>query len=236
MVSSFLLTYPMATTRSPSPCRSIDDLLAPDPSRAALKGEHAVWSSDLRVQVDGTVTGRVVDSKGSPVANATVFMHVQQDTGPTRETVFGLGRTSPAGEYTFRGVPPGTYTVTLDQPYAPTYARSYAGVDELVLGWAERLELAPMVAMRRADVQVAGTVVDAAGRPVEMPFHVAVLGPRGPYPGSGSWVASDASGRFRLRLTPGMRYRFTIVDYVDDIFVVHDVLVDGSPISLVLRP
>jgi hypothetical protein len=79
-------------------------------------------------------------------------------------------------------------------------------------------------------------VVDAGGQPLPGEFHVAVLGPWGPYPSSGSWESADASGRFRIRLIRGRRYRFIVPSGAGDRTTTLDILIDGSPLRLALAP
>lgn len=131
-------------------------------------------------------------------------------------------------------MPPGTYVVTIDEPFSPAYARTLDGGDELVVGYAERLELAPLVATRGTTILVEGLLVDSSGRPVESAFRVEVLGSFGPYPRSGSTEESDASGRFRLRLFRGIRYRFSFPGPDDAALVTVDYVADGTPIRLVV--
>ncbi len=210
-------------------------LRAPKPATARLTGAHAVWNWDFGADVDGVVTGVVVDADGRPVGSAPIYLHAGPRAGDAADHPYWIGRSAADGRYEFRGVPPGYYVVTLDEPFVPALAHTLDGAGEFVVGYAERLELAPVVATRGSTIQVAGLVVDAGGQPVESEFRVEVLGPLGPYPKSGSSEASDASGRFSLRLLRGFRYRFTTTDESGTRRATTDVVADGSPVRLV-RP
>lgn len=191
-----------------------------------------MWSWDLRAEVDGVVTGKVVDVAGRAVA-APVFLHAHPCSNDPADLAYWTGKSDGAGRYEFRGVPPGAYVVTIDKPFTPAYARSVEGGDELVVGHAERLELAPLVATRGPTILVEGLLVDAGGRPVESAFRVEVLGALGPYPKSGATAESDTSGRFRLRLFRRLRYRFSLFVPSDAASATVDYVVDGTPIRLV---
>ncbi|MBP7779184.1 MAG: carboxypeptidase regulatory-like domain-containing protein [Acidobacteria bacterium] len=209
-------------------------LLTPKPSTATLAGAHALWTRDFRAEVDGFVTGAVVDEGGRAVGGAPIFLDAQPRSSDPADLAFWIGKTDGEGRYEFRGVPPGYYVVTIDEPFAPAYARTADGAEELTVGFADRLELAPLVAMRGATVPIGGVVVDATGRPVESTIHVEILGPLGPYPRSGSMEESDAAGRFRLRLIRGRRYRFTAIDSGEARQATTEVVADGLPIRIVL--
>lgn len=209
-------------------------LLAPTPLKATLAGAHAVWDGDFRVEVDGIVAGVVVDVDGRAVSGAPVFLHARPRSSDPADLAYWVGKSDGEGRYEFRGVPPGYYVVTIDEPFAPAYARTVDGGDELVVGHAERLELAPVVATRGTTVKVEGLVVDASGQPVESAFRVEALGSLGPYPRSGSTEVSDANGRFSLRLFRGIRYRFSPFGPDDEAAVTVDYVADGTPVRLVV--
>jgi hypothetical protein len=66
----------------------------------------ATTASALRAEATSDITGKVSDPQGLPVANARVGLMSSEGAG-TRETT-----TSENGEFAFRGVTPGTYTLT----------------------------------------------------------------------------------------------------------------------------
>lgn len=210
-------------------------LVSPAPRKAMLTGPHAVSTWDFMARVDGRVTGVVVDVRRRPVAKETVYLHVAPGADAVAEHPFWLAQTGADGRYAFGGVPPGNYIATLGRTFEPAYARTAAGSEELRVGFAEQLELVPVVARVGTDVVVEGRVVDGDGQPVSTGFRVEVLGPRGPYPRSASEEDTLSDGRFRLRLLRDVRYRFTTTDETRSRRATIDVVADGSPIRLV-RP
>jgi hypothetical protein len=74
--------------------------------------------------VNGSLLGTIMDSSGGTVPNAKVTI-TETQTGVSRTT-----NTNESGNYTFSDLPPGTYTVTAEQPGFKRASRS--GVDVLV--------------------------------------------------------------------------------------------------------
>lgn len=85
--------------------------------------------------VTGEVRGLVLDSSSLPVAGATVVV-TAQETGFRRRTQAGDD-----GQYSVRGLPPGTYTIRIEAPgFAPMNRQPFAlSVGQVV---SERFELA----------------------------------------------------------------------------------------------
>src|SRR5882672_5406361 len=74
--------------------------------------------------VNATLLGTVTDSSGGVVANAKITIS-ETNTGANR-----VGSTNESGNYTFPNLPPGTYSVTAEQPGFKKI--THAGVDVLV--------------------------------------------------------------------------------------------------------
>ena len=208
-------------------------LVAPAPFKARLSGSHAIIAWDVRVEVAGRVSGVVVDETRQPVAGAAVYLNRVQDGRVIDDGPYWRGTSAADGRYAFEGVPPGQYVATIGRPYAPTHARAHLGGDSLILGFADAVELQPMVATVGATILVDGTVRGQDGRLLETEFQVAVVGPFGLYPRSESWEATNKDGRFRLRLLRGVRHRFTTVDKFGLERLVCEAVVDGTPVHLV---
>lgn len=208
-------------------------LVAPAPFKARLSGAHAITAWDVRVEVAGRVSGVVVDDTRQPVAGASVYLNVVQDGFVIDDGPYWRGTSAADGRYAFEGVPPGQYVATIGRPYAPTHARAQLGGDTVVLGFADAVELQPLVAVAGETILVDGTVRGRDGRPLETEFHVEVVGPFGLYPRSGSWEVTNKDGRFRLRLLRGVRHRFTTVDKDGRERLVFDAVADGTPVHLV---
>ncbi len=210
-------------------------LLVPTPATATIAGAHALWSWDFRAEVDGVVTGAVVGGDGRAVSGAPVFLHARPSSDDRADLAYWIGKSDGVGRYEFRSVPPGRYVVTIGEPFAPAYAPTDGGAAELIVGFADRLELAPLVAVRGTPILVEGVVIDRGGRAVASAMLVEIIGPLGPYPKSGSHEESDSAGRFRLRLIRGARYRFTVVDANGNRPTMIEAVADGSPVRLVLQ-
>ena len=208
-------------------------LVAPAPFKARLSGAHAITAWDVRVEVAGRVSGVVVDDTRQPVSGASVYLNMVQDGRVIDDGPYWRGTSAADGQYAFEGVPPGQYVATIGRPYAPAHARAHLGGDSVILGFADAVELQPMVASVGATILVDGTVRGQDGRLLETEFHVAVVGPFGLYPRSGSWEVTNKDGRFRLRLLRGVRYRFTSVDKDGRERLVFDAVADGTPVHLV---
>jgi hypothetical protein len=90
-------------------------------------------STPVRGQaVNATLLGTVTDSSGAAVANVKVTI-TETNTGITR-----FSQTNDSGNYVFPDLPPGTYTVTSEQPGFKRESR--AGID-LIVNSTERVDL-----------------------------------------------------------------------------------------------
>jgi hypothetical protein len=201
---------------------------------ALLIGDHAAASADLHASVTGTVNGRVVDEGGQPVLNATLRLTVAPSAGDPDGSPYWLAVTDGAGRYTASGVPPGRYLLTLGKPFAYAHGATLAGATEVTIGWAEQVEMQPIVARAAETIVVDGLLLGAAGQPVEGGVYVEAIGPHGPFPMSGSAEEAGRDGHFRLRLLRGVRYRFTVPDAGGAAAVVHEQVIDGTPVRIVL--
>lgn len=207
---------------------------APASVTATLQGPQAGAIADSYVAIDGAVRGRVTDEDGQPRPNLQVYLHVAPSVGVADDHTFALARSTADGSFVFRGVPPGRYVVTLQDRYLPVYAESaQTGDPEIVLGWAEAIDLAPIVARDATTVLVEGVVTDAQGRAVNAGLDIEVIGAHGIYPKSSSNEAA-VSGAFVVRLTPGLTYRFTFTASASARHV-EERVVTGAPLVFVVR-
>ncbi len=199
-----------------------------------LLGDHAAASVDLLADVAGTVGGRVIDEHGRPVAKQLLWLTVATSTGDPNRSHYWLATTDADGRYTATNVRPGRYLLTLGEPYVYAHGETLGGDAEIVVGWAEHVELRPLVARVAETISVEGLLTDAAGQPVEDGIFVEAVGPHGPYPSSTSIEETGPDGRFRFRLMRGVRYRLTVSGGAGVAAVVRDYVADGTPIRLVL--
>lgn len=112
----------------------------------------------LKENVPGTLTGRVLDAAGRPIAGAKASLaEWVYDSGTGRGQVV----TDAQGRYTFAALWPNSrYSVHAE---ADGYGYAWTQLDELRPG--QTAEVAPLV-LETADQSVAGRVVDAKGAPV----------------------------------------------------------------------
>lgn len=207
---------------------------APFVLRASLEGASAAAVVDGFVAVNGVVSGRVIDERRQPVANATVYLHVAPSVGASEDHGFAFARTDARGAYVFRHVPPGRYVATLDEAYLPAYAAFPAtGDHEIVVGWADEITLAPLEAVTVEETFVDGLVVDSQGHAVEIGVRVEIVGTLGVYPKSRTDDSTNETGRFTLLFVPGLRYRFTFRTAVGPPHVVERVVL-GDELRFVL--
>jgi protocatechuate 3,4-dioxygenase beta subunit len=210
------------------------DMTVTKSATVVLIGDHAAASADFFAGVNGRVSGRVVDEAGQPVAKQMLLLTVAGSTRDSNRSSYGFATSDADGEYMAGGVRPGRYLLTLGDPYVPAHAVTTAGDSEIIIGWAEHVHVQPLVARTAETIIVEGLVLDAAGQPIEGGVYVEAVGPHGPYPMSGSAEETDSDGQFRLRLLRGVRYRFTVPDEDGAAAVVHEHVIDGTPIRIVL--
>ncbi|WP_196073413.1 carboxypeptidase regulatory-like domain-containing protein [Nakamurella alba] len=115
----------------------------------------------IRLEVGGSITGTIRDTRGQPLAGIQVFAESDSD--------FRTGRTAADGTYALRGLLGGTYTVCARNDGNATGGRSAAG-------WVERCRATePGTDPARDKVVVErGTVT--AGADLSLPFGAAIEG------------------------------------------------------------
>lgn len=123
-----------------------------------------------------SLEGRVVDGRGKPVPDASVYLRREEPAGPERLEVGQRGLTDADGRYGLAGLAPGKYAVTAQSPELGDLT---AAVE--VRPGANRLDLA-----FPGGVEVDGRVVDGAG---------GVEGLGAPVPGAAVSLLSTTTGR-----------------------------------------
>jgi hypothetical protein len=145
----------------------------------------------LQLRTGVTLSGRVADATGQPVANAQVFVQRPWVLGvasvPRLET-----RTDAEGRYELRGIEPGSFTAVVY--VEPQLEQTLTGAD------GERVVWNPAKDPERA---ISGVVVDGDDKPLAQ-WRISVMGP--PTQRGSSWLGppfqTDAEGRFRI---PGLK-------------------------------
>jgi hypothetical protein len=189
------------------------DLIAtlPDRKLAARftlspRAEGEAVTLDVKLQPTGAVSGRVLDEDGKPIRNSTIQLLRHIPDAETKIVFYAASDTVPIlvnadGTYVLGDlVAGGSYNVNVT---APGHAAAFAVPFDGTAGGMHRL---PDIILPRADQSIAGTVVDARGRPLA---GVQVSGTP-VRPGgiehsvriTNSQVTSDSAGRFRLSGIP----------------------------------
>lgn len=187
-------------------------LRGPDPIVTLLDGRGCA-TVGFFPDYPATVSGVVVDATGAPVPHVTVEMvEAEQNYDYAPHRVRGL--TSASGRFTIPGVEPGLYAaaVLIGRDNGPRYwftgdttTRSRAqtfDVDGGAIQDVGKITLPADVKM----VQLAGVVQHRDGRPAAK----AVVASKVDFDDVDfPWttIETDSSGRFRLALVPGTRYR-----------------------------
>jgi hypothetical protein len=211
-------------------------LLISKPSTTRLTGDHAASVVDMTANVSGIISGELNHPDGWPAAREVLYLHAWPPSGNDDPAPYALATTDDGGRYTFTGLSPGSYIVTVGAPFRPAHARSKVGADVLTLGWAERVEAAPLVAVRAERIRVELSVVHPDGQPVETTVTARVLGPHGPLPLGRLNFEIDSSPVGWITLVRGVSYRFTVPG-PGGFAITHDQVADGRPVTLVVsRP
>jgi protocatechuate 3,4-dioxygenase beta subunit len=161
-----------------------------------------------KAQGTGTVSGRVIDTKGRSVSNTVVLMiSADPKSGASREMAMAdfTARTDGAGNFLISGVPPGTFAFAAMPSGLPSVVRFSAPPSAKLTTVVVKDGAATngiVLTMRRGAV-ISGTVTDEFGDPVMA--EVTIAGPyQSEFGAFGQTVTADARGRYRIaELLPG---------------------------------
>jgi len=151
----------------------------------------------LLARPGASVTGRVVDAAGAPVAGINLFAGSEKRDP---DTTWAYATSAADGTFKLEGLANGSYTVSAKDPRKLLVAAAHTGVVATEGGVAA---LPDMVATAGAVVQ--GIVTDAAtGAPLPSTY----IGGSGPHYPRKSWnvapaTLTDDAGRYTMRLMPG---------------------------------
>lgn len=213
-----------------------------------VSDERACLDFSLSMGLTSLIEGRVLDRDGTPVPGMTVdLFHVDfndpslAERGAMAPISSSRSKTSAAGRFAFRGVPPGRYRigVNLQADPGPMGATPLTGTDGrpaiVALGVGEHRAVG-VIRLPHRRVRLVGTVRQLDGRPaagVEVQAE-ALVGAR-QFLAERLSTRSDASGRFDFPLAEGQRYRVR-ADAANDVRGVLEVAAGAGPVEVVLRP
>lgn len=155
----------------------------------------------LELELGGAVSGRLIDAvTGAPVAETQVFAHPLDVGEGGTSTV-----TDAAGVYRITGLVAGTHNVAARLSPALRTERTCAAHAEVLVGAGETVALPDLTLI--PGVLVRGRLVPEAGTAVPPEVPVVIHGPANPRSASFlEQVATDAEGRFTVRLPPGWNH------------------------------
>jgi uncharacterized GH25 family protein len=162
----------------------------PDARVATTVGALDAGGVELRFERGREARGKVVDAGGKPVADAQVEI-----SGPKSLVL----RSTSAGEFHFKKLPPGAYTMR-----ASTHDRGVSAAQSIDLSANPTEEV--VLTLERGDGVIAGRVLDAAERPIAL----ALLTLEGEE--RRIQATTDARGAFRFAGLPEGSYRLSAGD------------------------
>jgi Carboxypeptidase regulatory-like domain len=181
---------------------------------------HAKGCAEVRflMALDRRVTGRVITKDGLPAAGVEVQVR------PTQEMGGDSVKTDAEGRYELRHFRAGGYylginlnhTPTLENPYTRWF---YPGTEDpasaAIVYFAESPETQRFdltLPDRQKDREIEGIVLWPDGRPA-VDARLSVLDPRWLWQAAVAQVSADATGRFRLHVFDGTKYRLHAVAF-----------------------
>lgn len=185
-----------------------------------LTAGQSVDNLTLTLKKGGAISGRVLDAKGEPLANARVvaLAHLTRARGPVRWIPIGMGSngsTNDLGEFRLFGLAPGEYIIgaspnhigpfgAATTPSKTTLATTYyPGTIDQSTALAVTVSADATVENITISMQtvpafnVSGVVIDAAGAPLSGAMVMMMpAAPGGAFGGPGGNVRTDQSGGF----------------------------------------
>jgi protocatechuate 3,4-dioxygenase beta subunit len=189
-----------------------------------LQSGEARENVDITLSRPGAITGRVVDEAGEPVEGADVrLLHLEYRDGRRRLVDaggHGTHRSDDRGAYRVYGLPPGEYIVSAQvghvvpgQPTAdlPGIATSYAPgtaspgeARRISVDLAQDVSEIEVALVRAPTAGISGTIVDAAGHPVDSGLILTPSRRSGALAADPIEALIDPDGRFAFpKVTPG---------------------------------
>lgn len=172
--------------------------------------------ADFYAQLDGEISGRVLDADGRPAVNVKVDL-IPADGAASASPPARWRYTNHEGDYKIDWVPPGRFLLGVNLvgsqsgrcPYPRTYypgAADPTGATVVEVGEGQKLSGQDMtLSLPTEEAAIEGVAVWPDGKPAAGSVLVLHNTER-PYQVTVRQVAADAEGRFRLRGRAGCRY------------------------------
>jgi carboxypeptidase family protein len=198
---------------------------AADTRTVEVHDPRGCGTTPLFIQYDGRVTGRVVDSRGTPIPALALELVREADVDPSGGSRKQFVRTSADGSFEIRRLPPDAYvlgfnSIGLRNGQLPIRHAFYPGAIErgdaraLVVGAGERVRLDDFVipdAIKLVTVNV--TVVDEGGIRVR-DAQLEIRDPTGRAYAGGTPIITGDNGRVTLTLLENGKYEVHATMYV----------------------
>jgi hypothetical protein len=193
--------------------------------RKILIGASGCRRVDFPAIYDGSISGRVTDSDGKPVAKADIAIVRADEKVSSLKTQVRSATTNNEGRFILEGVPPGNYVLGVnitvapdkDSPYRPTWypdAPMRQAAEIIEVGPGQKLSGRDFLISRRlAERTIEGTVIWPDGRPAAKAY-VKLSPSAQPRQGTGGLrtIRTDNKGHFRITGYEGISYYVVVSD------------------------
>jgi hypothetical protein len=213
-----------------------------EPLRNLKVGNEECTGAALVGEIDGGISGRVVDMSGSPVGGVDIDLKLAGEAN-IRDAADGHPRTDALGRFEVSRLPPGRYLLGInligdfqsDRRYPRTFYPGTQREEEaayLTVGTNRRVSGVTLrLPIKVLQAPITGTVVWPDGRPIR---GASVSIQSGPGMEGFWWTYTDAKGRFTLRGLIGKPHEIRVhVEREREVYL-------GGPITAVvtraLRP
>ncbi len=152
-----------------------------------VRSGHPVSGIDQVLPLGGKITGTVTDASGTPLSGMCVYGL----TGKDADNLVALAETGADGRYTLEALPTGTYQVQVTPGCLNNGNYLSTSTPDDIAVTAGQTTAGVNITMRSAG-EVAGTVTNLSGRPIQGICVTVSGGPDGNY-GNEVWTAANGS-------------------------------------------
>jgi len=174
-------------------------------------GEEAQIDFTMRRTKTVEVSGRVIGADGKPTSDA----YVNLDEYPPSDYSFGHGASpDETGQFTIRGVPPGTYLLMAEQRSTGSDASGFHARQKIEAS-TDNVESVTLVLGR--GVRVSGRVLTAGGTVHFERLFISLISREDEFPGG--WARVNKDGSFDLLDVPEGNFTFNLNGLEEDWYV-----------------